>query len=341
MTDNALDPGALYLLSLFYTRKEIATRLSILYSGNIFATSFAGLIAAATFSSIDGAQGLKGWQWLFIIEGTFNRSKTNTNFGLTCCVIRYRDLRGGNGSNVSSSRLSAHHSLAHPRRAHPSIWANQARHCWHCTRQRSNGGIEASPPWSPSLSALLHAEHASFSVLFQQLLPHGDWFSRLQLHNHSRPDMPTIPSLRLRRLCRRSQLWQIQWKNLAYHNLHGRSNGWIHHLLRNAEHPCPLHILLPLHLGSLRRQLRDLRLGLCNSWTDDGEESRVTWSSQCHCKCFLHLYAIPVSIKRRTKILSCHGCELRVCLFNGGKCLGFQDLVDEIQQEDQEEQWWD
>ncbi|KAM0545830.1 hypothetical protein ACHAPJ_011157 [Fusarium lateritium] len=62
-------PGALYLLSIFYTRKEIATRLSILYSGNIFATSFSGLIAAATFGTIDGHHGLKGWQWLFIIEG--------------------------------------------------------------------------------------------------------------------------------------------------------------------------------------------------------------------------------------------------------------------------------
>ncbi|OBT56988.1 hypothetical protein VE04_03394 [Pseudogymnoascus sp. 24MN13] len=63
------DPGALYLLSAFYTRKEVATRIAILYSGNIFATSFAGLIAAATFASIDGAHGFKGWQWLFIIEG--------------------------------------------------------------------------------------------------------------------------------------------------------------------------------------------------------------------------------------------------------------------------------
>jgi MFS family permease len=55
-------PGALYLLSIFYTRKEIATRTWILYSGDSFATSFAGLIAAATFASIDGARGLKGWQ---------------------------------------------------------------------------------------------------------------------------------------------------------------------------------------------------------------------------------------------------------------------------------------
>jgi MFS family permease len=56
-------PGALYSLSIFYARKEISTKTSILYSGDVFATSFAGLIAAATFASIDGARGLKGWQW--------------------------------------------------------------------------------------------------------------------------------------------------------------------------------------------------------------------------------------------------------------------------------------
>ena len=63
-------PGALYLLSLFYTRKEIATRLSVLYSGNIFATSFSGLIAEATFSTLDRVHGIAGWRWLFIIEGS-------------------------------------------------------------------------------------------------------------------------------------------------------------------------------------------------------------------------------------------------------------------------------
>ena len=59
-------PGALYILSLFYTRKEIATRVSILYAGNIFAVSFAGLIAAAVFSTLNHKHGLAGWQWLFM-----------------------------------------------------------------------------------------------------------------------------------------------------------------------------------------------------------------------------------------------------------------------------------
>ncbi|KAL4816236.1 major facilitator superfamily domain-containing protein [Aspergillus spinulosporus] len=69
ITEAPFYPGALFLLSLFYTRKEIALRISILYSGNIVATAMSGLIALATFETLDGSHGLKGWQWLFIIEG--------------------------------------------------------------------------------------------------------------------------------------------------------------------------------------------------------------------------------------------------------------------------------
>ncbi|CAK1359375.1 putative transporter [Cercospora beticola] len=61
-------PGALYILGIFYTRKELATRISILYTGNILATAFAGLIALGIFE-MDGMAGLAGWKWLFIIQG--------------------------------------------------------------------------------------------------------------------------------------------------------------------------------------------------------------------------------------------------------------------------------
>lgn len=62
-------PGALFILSQFYTRTEIATRIAFLYTGNILATAFAGLIAIGIFK-LDGAQSLAGWQWLFIIQGS-------------------------------------------------------------------------------------------------------------------------------------------------------------------------------------------------------------------------------------------------------------------------------
>ncbi|KAL0944340.1 major facilitator superfamily transporter [Colletotrichum truncatum] len=62
-------PGVFYVLSCWYTQKELALRTATLFSGMLIATSFAGLIAAAVFSHLDGVRGLAGWQWLFIIEG--------------------------------------------------------------------------------------------------------------------------------------------------------------------------------------------------------------------------------------------------------------------------------
>lgn len=69
VTEAPYYPGAVYLLSIFYTRKEVATRIAILYTGNILATAFAGLIAAGIFHGMDGAGGIAGWKWLFILQG--------------------------------------------------------------------------------------------------------------------------------------------------------------------------------------------------------------------------------------------------------------------------------
>lgn len=69
ITEAPYYPGAVYLLSVFYNRKEIATRIAILYTGNVLATAFAGLIAAGVFYGMDNAMGLAGWQWLFILQG--------------------------------------------------------------------------------------------------------------------------------------------------------------------------------------------------------------------------------------------------------------------------------
>ncbi|KAJ9666158.1 hypothetical protein H2201_003837 [Coniosporium apollinis] len=49
-------PGAFYLLSCWYIKKELALRTAILYSGLVLATAFSGLIAAGVFAGLDGAQ---------------------------------------------------------------------------------------------------------------------------------------------------------------------------------------------------------------------------------------------------------------------------------------------
>lgn len=69
LTEAPYYPGAVYTLSLFYNRKEVATRIAILYTGNILATAFAGLIAAGIFHGMDDLAGIAGWQWLFILQG--------------------------------------------------------------------------------------------------------------------------------------------------------------------------------------------------------------------------------------------------------------------------------
>ncbi|KAM0235582.1 hypothetical protein ACHAP5_009707 [Fusarium lateritium] len=68
VTEAPFYPGALYILSIFYTRKEIATRISILFTANICGTAFAGLIAIGVFQ-MSGVAGLSGWRWLFILQG--------------------------------------------------------------------------------------------------------------------------------------------------------------------------------------------------------------------------------------------------------------------------------
>jgi MFS family permease len=69
VTEAPYYPGAVYLLSMFYTRKEVATRIAILYTGNILATAFAGLIAAGIFHGLGDVAGITGWRWLFILQG--------------------------------------------------------------------------------------------------------------------------------------------------------------------------------------------------------------------------------------------------------------------------------
>lgn len=69
VTEAPYYPGAVYLLSVFYTRKEVATRIAVLYTGNILATAFAGLIAAGIYHGLDDVAGVAGWRWLFILQG--------------------------------------------------------------------------------------------------------------------------------------------------------------------------------------------------------------------------------------------------------------------------------
>ncbi|OKL57510.1 hypothetical protein UA08_07242 [Talaromyces atroroseus] len=66
-------PGAIYTLSTWYRKEELATRVAVFFFGMFSGNALNPLIASGILQ-LDGCRGLKGWQWLFLIEGLFTIS---------------------------------------------------------------------------------------------------------------------------------------------------------------------------------------------------------------------------------------------------------------------------
>ncbi|EJT53305.1 nicotinamide mononucleotide permease [Trichosporon asahii var. asahii CBS 2479] len=62
-------PGVAFYLSSWYRRYELSSRYAIYYTATAVSGAFSGLLAGLITQHLEGARGLKGWQWLFIIEG--------------------------------------------------------------------------------------------------------------------------------------------------------------------------------------------------------------------------------------------------------------------------------
>jgi len=62
-------PGVLFLLSCWYKKTELGKRFAIFYTAAVLSGAFGGIIAGAITGHLDGAHGIPGWKWLFIIEG--------------------------------------------------------------------------------------------------------------------------------------------------------------------------------------------------------------------------------------------------------------------------------
>ncbi|RFU34241.1 hypothetical protein B7463_g2082, partial [Scytalidium lignicola] len=61
-------PEMVLYLSYFYKSNELPMRLSVFWTA-IPLTQIIGALLAAGFFKMEGLQGMKGWQWLFLIEG--------------------------------------------------------------------------------------------------------------------------------------------------------------------------------------------------------------------------------------------------------------------------------
>ncbi|KXJ93636.1 inner membrane transporter yfaV [Microdochium bolleyi] len=70
LTEAGYIPGAIYTLSTWYTKTELAKRVAFFFFGMFGGNAMSPLLAAAILQ-LEGAQGLRGWQWLFLVEGMF------------------------------------------------------------------------------------------------------------------------------------------------------------------------------------------------------------------------------------------------------------------------------
>ncbi|KDQ55120.1 hypothetical protein JAAARDRAFT_60082 [Jaapia argillacea MUCL 33604] len=74
LPEAAFYPGAVYLISRWYTKKELSLRGAILYFGLLVSNAFGSLIAAGILSNMNGMLGIQAWRWLFYIEGAITMS---------------------------------------------------------------------------------------------------------------------------------------------------------------------------------------------------------------------------------------------------------------------------
>lgn len=192
LTEAPYYPGAVYLLSIFYTRKEVATRIAILYTGNILATAFAGLIAAGIFHGLDDVAGLAGWKWLFILQGavTFVIAVVGyfilPDFPLTTRWLTEEERQLAHnrmeldtvGNQGETSTLKGLKQAA----SDPMVWIFCAMAHLHLAANGFKNFVSLSVPQLVSTA--------------NRLVPLCCQDSRLQHHHHSRPHLPPLPHRR-------------------------------------------------------------------------------------------------------------------------------------------------
>ncbi|RFU35338.1 hypothetical protein B7463_g927, partial [Scytalidium lignicola] len=61
-------PGVLYHLSFWYNTKRLPLRIAFFFGAGMFSGTISGLLAYA-IGFMNGAGGLAGWRWIFILEG--------------------------------------------------------------------------------------------------------------------------------------------------------------------------------------------------------------------------------------------------------------------------------
>ncbi|KAF4312700.1 major facilitator superfamily transporter [Botryosphaeria dothidea] len=60
--------GVIYVIGSWYKPSEIGRRVALFFIASPLGTMFAGYLQAAAYTNLNGAHGLAGWRWLFIVD---------------------------------------------------------------------------------------------------------------------------------------------------------------------------------------------------------------------------------------------------------------------------------
>lgn len=129
--ESGFAPGILLILSSWYKPEEQAKRFGVYISAAILSGAFGGLIAGAIEQNLDGAHGLPGWRWLFIVS-LFLPPSTLYQNGTKLIYQpptgrRSRHSRLGHHSILHPTRLPHKHQASHRPRARASHQAPAIR----------------------------------------------------------------------------------------------------------------------------------------------------------------------------------------------------------------------
>ncbi|EME87423.1 uncharacterized protein MYCFIDRAFT_26809 [Pseudocercospora fijiensis CIRAD86] len=69
MLESGFAPGVLLILSSWYKKAEQSKRFGVYISAAVLSGAFGGILAGAITGNLEGHYGIRGWRWLFIVEG--------------------------------------------------------------------------------------------------------------------------------------------------------------------------------------------------------------------------------------------------------------------------------
>ncbi|RSL87266.1 hypothetical protein CDV31_016278 [Fusarium ambrosium] len=81
VTEAGFFPGAILIVTNWYSWSEVGVRVALFYTSSALAGAFSGLLAYL-IAKMDGVGGYEGWRWIFLLEGG-----VSTIIGLICPLI--------------------------------------------------------------------------------------------------------------------------------------------------------------------------------------------------------------------------------------------------------------